>query len=231
MEKKINNFLFFMALFILYTFFSNIVIYFLKYFNIFDINSLSLHYKNLCLIIIDIILMIITYLFYRKDCNNDIRSFIKNFFSFFKTAMGFWIFGLSLMIISNLLINYFYPTSRALNEDAVQNFLKTSPIYASFASCIFAPFMEEMIFRKSLRNVFSIDILYIFVSGLLFGLVHNLASIGTSNFIYIIPYGLFGSIFAYCYVKTKNIFVPIMIHCIHNTVLVIISLYQLGVIK
>ena len=47
--------------------------------------------------------------------------------------------------------------------------------------------------------------------------------------LYIIPYGLFGSVFAYMYSKTKNIFVPMTFHFIHNTVLVILSFLSMGV--
>ena len=69
------------------------------------------------------------------------------------------------------------------------------------------------------------------MSGLLFGIAHNLDVIGKTDMIYIIPYGIFGSIFAYTYVKTKNIYVPMTFHFIHNTILVIFSFISMGVLK
>ena len=116
------------------------------------------------------------------------------------------------------------------NENQIQDLLGTMPIYIAFASCICAPIMEELVFRKSLGNCFKSQYLFIIVSGLLFGLLHIVTSKNVYDFLYIIPYGLFGSIFAYIYYKTKTIFSTITIHMIHNTILVIISLIGLGVI-
>ena len=229
MNKRINNFLLFLALLILYITFSETVIILMHYLG-FNINSLSIHKKNICLIIIDIILMIIFYLIYFKDNNTELKRYSKNLTKFLLFGLKMWVIGAILMFTSNILINHFYPTSIATNEEAVQKLLKVSPIYTAFSACIFAPFVEEMIFRKALRKVFNNSIIFIIISGLAFGFIHNISNIGSHNMIYIIPYGLFGSIFAYTYVKTKSIFVPITFHLMHNTILVIISLYQMGVI-
>ena len=230
MNKKISNFLFFIALFILYAIYSSVIILLLQKAGI-NINKLNEHTKNLYLIIIDISLIVITYLLYRKENNSDLKKYGRNFGKFFIIGLKWWLIGIILMISSNLLINVFYPTANAVNEDAVQQLLKETPIYTSFTACIFAPFMEEMIFRKSLQKVFKSNTLFIIASGLLFGLAHNLTTINTTDMIYIIPYALFGCVFAYTYVKTNDIFVPITFHMIHNTVLIAISLISTGVIK
>lgn len=208
--------------------YSALVITLLKHIG-FDILSLNNNLKYTCLIIIDISFMLILYLIYRKEINNELSKHIKNFGKNFSFGFKLWILGLILMISSNLLINLIYP-SVATNEEAVQESLKMVPFYTAFASCIFAPFVEEIIFRKCLGKAFNNSFIFIIVSGLLFGLAHTITEIGTSQMLYIIPYGLFGSIFAYMYTKTKNIFVPITFHCIHNTVLVLISLFSTGVI-
>ena len=103
------------------------------------------------------------------------------------------------------------------------------PVYTVFASCIFAPFVEEVIFRKCLGKVFNNDILFIIVSGFLFGFAHTLASIGMglNQMLYIIPYGVFGGIFAYIYCKTKNIFPTITVHHFHNTIIVLYYIFCL----
>lgn len=229
MEKKINNFLLFVSLFILYTIYSSILVLLLKKIG-FDVNTLNLHTKNTYLILIDISLMIITYIIYRKDNNHDIKKYFRHLGKYFSFGFKMWILGLALMIVSNLLIQHFYPFANTVNEDSVRKALIDAPIYTAFSACIFAPFMEEMIFRKSLRKVFDNDLVFIIISGLLFGLVHNISVLGKPDMIYIIPYGLFGSIFAYTYVKTNDIFVPMTFHLIHNTVLVFAALYNAGVI-
>lgn len=229
MYKKVTNFFTFIGLFLLYTVFSSAMLYLLEHLGI-NVSKFGIHSKNTLLIVIDVMLMVITYLFYLKDNNRDIKKYFKNFFKNFGYGVSIWMIGVSLMIVSNLLIAHFVPSAKALNEDAVQDMLRRTPLYASFTACIFAPFMEEMIFRKSLRKVFETDIVFILVSGFLFGLAHNISVIGTSSIIYIIPYGLFGCVFAYAYAKKKNIFIPIVMHMMHNTILVLISLLQAGVL-
>jgi membrane protease YdiL (CAAX protease family) len=229
MEKRVKNFLFFIALFILYAVYSSIIIYILSKIGI-NINNYNTHTKNLYLILIDVSLMFIIYLTYRKDTNRELFKYGRHFGKYFVLGLKMWLLGIVLMITSNLIINALYPATTAVNENAVQAALKEAPIYMAFSACIFAPFMEEMIFRKSLQKAFKNDTLFIIISGLLFGLAHNINAIGTPNMIYIIPYGLFGCVFAYTYVKTNDIFVPITFHMIHNIVLIITSLLSIGVI-
>lgn len=228
MEKSLNRFMLFIGLFIMDILYSAIVIAILKYAG-FDILALNNNLKYIALIIIDLSFMFILYLIYRKELNNEFSKYIKNFGKNFSFGLKLWLLGLILMIGSNIIIQLIYP-SVATNEEAVQESLKMFPIYTAFASCIFAPFVEEIIFRKCLAKVFKNSFLFIVISGLLFGLAHTITEIGTSQMLYIIPYGLFGSVFAYMYSKTKNIFVSMTFHFIHNTVLVILSLLSVGVI-
>jgi membrane protease YdiL (CAAX protease family) len=230
MNKKINNFLFFIALFILYAIYSSVIILLLQKIGI-NITKFNEHTKNLYLIVIDASLMFITYLLYRRENNSDLGKYGRNFRKFFLIGLKWWVIGVVLMIASNLIIHVLYPAANATNEDAVQSMLKEAPIYTAFTACIFAPFMEEMMFRKSLQKVFKSNTLFILASGLLFGLAHTMVSTSTQDMVYIIPYALFGCIFAYTYVKTNDIFVPMTFHIIHNTILIVISLISMGVIK
>lgn len=230
MEKKINRFMLFIGLFLMDLLYSSLVVILLKYLGI-DILNMKNTPKYISEILINISFMLIIYLIYRKEINYEFKNYFKNFKKNFTFGFKFWILGLILMIVSNLIIQHIYP-STASNEDAVQESLKLFPVYTVFASCIFAPFVEEMIFRKCLGKVFNNDTIFIIASGLLFGLAHTLASIGagTSQLLYIIPYGLFGSVFAYMYRKTNNIFTSMTFHFIHNTILVTLSLLSIGVL-
>lgn len=230
MNKKINNFMLFIGLFFMDLLYSSLVVAFLQIAGI-NIMKMSLSMKYMSLILIDISFMLILYFIYRKDINNEFRSYFRSFKKYFTFGFKFWLLGLVLMIVSNLIIQHVYPVG-ASNEEAVQESLKMFPVYTVFASCIFAPFVEEVIFRKCLGKVFNNDILFIVVSGFLFGFAHTLASIGMglNQMLYIIPYGLFGCVFAYMYRKTNNIFTSVMFHFIHNSILVTLSLLSVGVI-
>ena len=228
--KSLINTVIFIVIFLLYAAYQAFIVEILKHLG-FDINKLGIHYKNIILILIDISLMAITYLIYRKENNSELRRYDRNLGKYASFGLLMWTIGIVLMVTTNLIIRTFYPSTVATNEEAVQQMLQTSPIYMTFSACIFAPFMEEMIFRKCIRKIFNNNVLFIIVSGLLFGLAHNLEVIGKPDMIYIIPYALFGSIFAYTYVKTKSVFVPMTFHFIHNTILVVFSLISTGVIK
>ena len=228
MDKKVNNFLLFLGLLILYVIFSAAIVTMLKYVGL-NISDLSVYKKTICLIAVDIVLMAIFYLVYRKENNTELIRYLKNPKKFLLFGFKVWIIGAILMISTNTIIHYLFPSAVALNEEAVQKSLKAAPLYTAFSACIFAPFTEEIIFRKSLRKVFNSNTLFIIISGLLFGLIHNISAIGTTQMLYIIPYGLFGCAFAYMYVKTNSIFVSITFHCFHNTLLVCYSFYSMGV--
>lgn len=93
------------------------------------------------------------------------------------------------------------------------------------ASIIFAPLLEELIFRGVLFNRLKIRtgiIPAMIISSFLFAIGHDFGGI-TSAF-------LFGISMCILYLKTDNIFVTISVHFINNVVATILSLTQLDVI-
>ena len=86
--------------------------------------------------------------------------------------------------------------------------------------CIFAPFVEEIVFRKCIFSYFNKDIYGILVSTLAFGLIHVISSL---DFIHILPYLFAGALFSLAYSLSKrNIWVTIAIHSIVNLISFII---------
>jgi membrane protease YdiL (CAAX protease family) len=62
------------------------------------------------------------------------------------------------------------------------------------------------------------------VCGVVFGAVHVIDSYEkATDLLYIIPYGVFGAVFAYMYHKTKTIFTSMSMHLFHNTVLLALN--------
>ena len=182
-------------------------------------------------IIFDVLFMlIIIFLIYRNDLKEEGIRYIKNFKSNFFKVILIYILGLLIMYVSNNLIAYFFTEANPGNEEGVRKLINNYPIYMCFSTIIYAPFVEEIIFRKSIFNIFKkIDNknikkwLSIIVSGLIFGLLHV---VGTANgiydYLYIIPYASLGIALALMYYKTDSIFVPITIHAIHNLVAMIL---------
>lgn len=225
MTKDITKYLktFFVIMF--YFTYNNIAVYILKRVGI-DIYSMSQNMLIFINLIIDILFMIILFLVYYKDIINDIRDFKENYKSYLKFAFKWWVFALLFMYISNIII-FIIVKSNASNEEIIQSMVNKYPLYMLFQVSIMAPFVEEMLFRKSIRDIVSNKYLYIIISALIFGGLHVLTSESYLEMLYIIPYGVFGGVFAYIYCKTKNIFSTITVHHFHNTMIVLYYIFCL----
>jgi len=224
MIEKLKKISIFMILFLIFLFSDLIYLVPLNLLGI-NIEELSINIQGLCSLFSSLILAIIIFLIYRKYLIRKIKEFIKNFNESFKLGMKIWFLGLVGMCLTNVLIGIFTPVKEANNEVLVQEMLTRTPILAFISASIFAPFLEEMIFRKSLGDIFKNKKIMVVASGLVFGLLHVIFSIKTPwDLFYIIPYGLLGSSFAYMLYKKDNIFIPIFFHMMHNGILTLISI-------
>ena len=208
-----------------------ILIYFiLEFFTYLPLYLLNINYNNLSLtskvtylLIYNLTLFLIIFLIYRKEIINDFKKFDSKIF--FKKYFMYWFILLGLMILSNLLIQVIYPGSSAGNEQTFRSNFVTAPIYSFISACIFAPFIEEMIFRMSFKKIFKNKYLFIILSGLVFGGLHVIGNITNNyDYLYLLPYCIPGFILAYVYYKSDNIFTSLSIHFIHNLVLLIIQI-------
>lgn len=220
--EKLPKILLTICLFVAELVYSYCIILGLQHFGI-DITTYSTTIKYQIIIAIDISFMLILFLLYRKTLIKDITLYFKSFTKNISTGAKYWFIGLCIMMLSNIIISYYLPGGSA-NEEAVQNVIKQVPIYMIFSTIIYAPFVEELIFRKSIRDIIKNDYLYVIISGLAFGFVHTLAGSTLQELVYIIPYGALGSCFALMYIKTKNVYTSMTFHMIHNAIIVFISI-------
>ena len=190
-----------------------------------DMDNLPDSTKHLLTVFSGILYMIIIIIIYRKSLKKELKEFKDKGLSLINRNIRYYLIGLIVMMFSNIFISIMINRGAAVNEQIVQEELHKAPLYMIYSACIFAPFIEEILFRKTLRNVFPTNIVFIIMSGLLFGYIHTLANATSpTELLYIIPCGAVGSMFALMYVKEENIFVPILFHAFHNTILVIMSL-------
>ena len=203
-----------------YFFFQMFASSILSYFNL-DINSLNTNIKILYLIIVDILTIATILLFNHKTIENDFKDILKNHKKYFKEGINYWLISLVVMMASNLIILLFFKNGIAINEEAIRSMLYISPIYVYFSAVFFAPVVEELVFRQSIRNIIDNKVVFIIASGLIFGGLHVISSATTwTDFLYIIPYSAPGIAFACMLVKTKNIFVSMGFHFMNNGILV-----------
>ena len=219
MEEKIKNCFIWIGVIIFYLTSQLIMPSILDRFNI-----TNQYISNTCLVLSDIIVVTLLIIFYKKDFKKDHDDLNNGYKDKLKITIKIWLIGLIAMIISNNIINLFTASGIASNESINRTVLEELTIYAIPTMVIFGPICEEIIFRLSLKKIFSNKYLYVILSGLLFGGAHVLGTSGI-ELLYIIPYGALGAAFAYIYVRTKNIICPILAHMIHNFICILLILF------
>ncbi len=228
--KKIGKIILFFVLLLMMAMFPYIPMMIFKL----NYNEYSYTMKILYNLVCDIGFMIIVFFIYRKTLINNFKEYFKNFKENFDDSFKYYFIGLLVMMVSNILIVIFVKDANANNENTIRELITKAPLYMIFSVSIYAPFIEEIVFRKSIKDAILAfkdnkitKYLYIITSGLIFGLMHIIGSATSAyDYFYIIPYASLGIAFASLYYKKDNIFYTIMIHSMHNTIAVI--LYFIG---
>ena len=212
-----------------------LVFYLLPYIIIFILKLVGVTFNNITNstnVIINTILSLITaiilFIIYKKDFKEDFIKFKSDFIKNIDTGFKCWFVGLIIMMISNIILTFLLKAGGANNEQAVQSLLSSLPAIMAIDICLLAPFNEEIAFRKTIKDVFKNKWIFVILSFLLFGGAHVISSAKTlTDYLYIIPYGALGGSFAYAFYETDTIFTSMTMHFIHNTILVILSLFIL----
>lgn len=161
---------------------------------------------------------------YRKTLIKDFKPYFKNFGKNFENSFKYYLVGVGVMIFSNLIITLLFQGDLSTNETMVRSYINASPLLMAIDISLYAPLAEELLFRKSIRDVVKNKWLYIFISGFIFGGMHVISTSGLIGLLYLIPYCSLGFTFAYIYAKTDNIYSSIMLHFMHNTISLILLL-------
>ena len=171
-----------------------------------------------------LIFSLVIYVF-RKRLSRDLKAFKDNFGSYIGYVFKWW----GLMLLMSLGAAIVRLVLGGEVETANQAALNSMPIwYVGPLAIIWAPFVEEGIFRGGLRRFVKNDKLFIVLSAILFGLLHTIGTeTGIYNmFVQSLQYMVMGGVMAYTYSKTNNIFVNMGIHCVQNTLGVILMLFM-----
>lgn len=174
-----------------------------------------------------LVLCIIFVLIYNKDLIKDIKNFKKDYKNILKTSFKYWIKGLFIMIFSSYILTMLKVAPNT-NQEANLALLESMPIVEFICAVIFAPITEELVFRRSLKNISSNKHIYALTSGIIFGFIHIISSLSNAKslimLLYLIPYSALGIAFAYAYKKNDNISGSMIFHSIHNALSLLVHL-------
>lgn len=207
------------GIFLIYYILSNTIAVPLALFGI-DASKLPTIIKSIYIIVYQFVILGIIVLLARKELKENLERFKKEKNNYFKEYFKYWFLLLGLMMLSNYIIMMITESGIANNEQSIRDTFQVNPIYTYIAGVVIAPFLEEMVFRFGIRKIVNSNTLFIIISGFIFGAMHVIGNAEVlSDYLYIIPYSIPGFVFAYIYVKTKNIFTSISMHLFHNGLL------------
>ena len=225
LEKiKLKEILIFLCVISLFYLSSYLQLIPLKFLNL-DIKNISTSQAIILMTFSNTCLLIVYLLFYFKSIKKDLKTFLSNPMINLNTALKYWLIGLGIMFISNIIINIFNGQI-AGNEQTVREMIKVMPWLLLINAGLIAPFNEEIIFRRSLSDIFKNKWIFVFASFLLFGLAHVVGNINSMlDYLYIIPYGALGGVFALAYRNTDSIITSMIMHMFHNSFTILLLIF------
>lgn len=132
------------------------------------------------------------------------------------TALGVLLAWIVQALAVTIEIELFGIDPNSENTEVIVEMTRMNPIFLLIPA-ISAPILEELIFRKILFGALYKKLNFFWgalISSLIFGVLHM-------DLTHILIYVSMGFVFAYLYVKTKRIIVPILVHMTLNTVTVL----------
>jgi len=114
--------------------------------------------------------------------------------------------------------------SDSVNQNYLFEMFKTHKVSMMIQAIIFAPIVEEIIFRGIIYRHFKRNGRYLIpliISILLFATMHSLNAILMAQWAdlwYIPVYAFMSLVLTYTYEKTQNLYSSIFLHCINNSI-------------
>ena len=172
----------------------------------------------------------------KKDILSQFQVFLKQRKQILSKGLSYWIYGLIVMLLSNLVITSIVGNI-PVNEQLTRETLFTTPLSSIPIIMFIGPFLEELVFRYGFRKPFQKEISYALFCAFLFGILHIITSIDEwtisnlftrlvleGELLFLVPYGSLGFFFAKAYYETENIFSSVIPHMLHNSLSVLLIL-------
>lgn len=166
-----------------------------------------------------VVTLIICLFLLRKEMRNPMRSDMMNIPSSIGWAIGGIFLSLFAQTFAGIIERLLGIEAGSENTEQIMQLINAAPLVIIVVSMI-GPILEEIVFRKiifgSLYKRFGFFISAL-ISSLIFAVAHR-------DFTHILLYASMGFTFAFLYVRTKRILVPIFAHVAMNSLVVIMQL-------
>lgn len=172
-----------------------------------------------------LIMFLLVIIFNYKQIICDFKLFVKNKKVYIPYVIKNYFKMLGAMILVAIPISILNSGNTSGNQQLVNYMFKKAPIIIFLSSTLYAPFVEENVFRLAFLRIFKNKYVFIILSSFVFGLLHVIdTSSSIYQFLYIFQYMSLGYFLANAYYNSKNIFVPMSMHFIQNFISAILIL-------
>lgn len=174
--------------------------------------------------VIYIVLLILFIYLYRDTFKKGIKDLKKKNIKLVGKIFIYLIITIVVMAVSGMIITGLFPNLEFANDELVNKYFGEVGWFMVFSTILYAPIVEEIVFRQTFRDIINNKWFYIIFSSLIFAFYHiGYNFVGLESLLGMTQYILMGIIFAYAYFKTDNIYVPISIHFLYNIFMLIIQ--------
>ena len=168
------------------------------------------------------LITLITVILFYNELKENLKIFKEYFYEYNSFVLKTFFKSLIVLLIINLSIRLSTGVSNSTNQETLNELFKTNPFLVAFLSIIYAPIVEESLFRGVISKCIKNKYIFIIVSGFLFGLMHVIDDYQCfGDFMYILAYSSLGIFLAYVYNKTNNLCCNIYFHFLQNSIAVL----------
>jgi len=167
------------------------------------------------------------FLIFNKNKKDKIVLIIKLFLLFIVVKYAVGLITAIIMMMLKLDTN----TITSVNQELIETYIKRAPLLMAISTSLLAPIYEELLFRLGFKKVFGNNMLFVLISGTLFGLLHVFPleegiSL-TLGIVQSISYVSMGIFLAFVYKKYNNIYYSIGIHFLNNFISILTMINML----
>lgn len=193
------------------------------------LNLIGINNNITTMFISDLIFTLIVLKVYKQDLQKEFteykvqKSKIKNILIWVLILFG-------VNIIFSLILKIVMPQLDSLdnNSESIIQLFELSTVYTFFKTLLYAPVIEELIFKKSIRDVINNNMAFVLISSSIYTIMNFIYTSSIPEYMWfdIIQYFTFSTILSVAYIKNKNIIPVMIIKFIYNlipTILLIIK--------
>ena len=174
-------------------------------------------FNNIPLIVIYIVIFVMVLLLNVRELKEQFIIFYRNIKVYIPYIIKKYFKMLGLMLIVAVPVVLINNGNTSNNQETINGMFNELPIVTLLLTSLYAPFVEETLFRFNLSKLISNKKLFIILSGFIFGFLHVVGQASNiKEFLYVFQYSVLGIYLAKTYKESNNIFVTISMHFMQN---------------